>query len=58
MRILQPPNFDLVVELTPWEWAELHLGLEEDLLLRPSENNIIARVGGAWVLIILKEERK
>lgn len=61
MRLLQSPNLDLVVELNNQEWEELGRRFEADLLL-PNPlpgmraENYLARIGGAWILFLLREE--
>jgi hypothetical protein len=60
-RVKTPDNIDLIVELTPQEWTEMGRRLEasSDLifsnLFPTSGENYLARVGGAWILILLKE---
>jgi hypothetical protein len=61
-RVKTPDNIDLVLELTPKEWTEMGRRLESvsDLifsnLFSTGGENYLARVGGAWILILLKEE--
>jgi hypothetical protein len=63
MRLLKTPeSIDLILELTPQEWVELGRRFEalSDLLFsNPLQGtrgeHYLARVGGAWILILLKE---
>jgi hypothetical protein len=63
MRLLKTPeSIDLILELTPQEWMELGRRFEasSDLLFsNPLQGtrgeHYLARVGGAWILILLKE---
>lgn len=55
MRLIHPPNPDLVLELTPQEWEELASRLHADLLLPLSSGGHLARVGGAWILFLIRD---
>ncbi|MEM2127116.1 MAG: hypothetical protein QXH67_02720 [Candidatus Bathyarchaeia archaeon] len=58
MRLIKTPDFDLVIDLTTHEWEELGPRLNAELLLGMDGKTYLARVGGAWILFLLKEDGK
>ncbi|MEM2997307.1 MAG: hypothetical protein QXK52_07340 [Candidatus Bathyarchaeia archaeon] len=55
MRLIKTPDFDLVIDLNTQEWEELAPKLQAELLLGADGRTYLARVGGAWILFLLKE---